>query len=238
MRIHKRIGTIVSLSLIAIIMTACEKEVTITPGEKIVLSDEEQKQVNEMYETFNNTYKNLMGTSEGGEGKASFGNVDVTVSFPTGWKISSEFKEYLSAYHSSYPKYDMQVETDEIYNKDYDDLTKKYIKKYKELNSQNIKKTGKDLKKDYEWNLKHRGYPNWEKIEWEDKKLNGQYYIAAKGKIKASDEKHVGKGIYRYITIYNGKLLRFTFTAKDPKIDGSVTAIFDSIIQTVRYEKN
>lgn len=238
MKVHKRIGAIVVLSLITIIMAACGKEETIIPGKKITLSDEEKRQADEMVTAVKNEYNSLMGRDEGGKGYMAFGNITVSISCPQGWKVFAESKDYLRAVHGSYPILDLQVETDEIYNKDYDDLTKKYIKKYEEFNSQNIKKTGKDLKKDYEWTLKHREYPKWQKVEWEDKKLNGQYYITAKGKIKASDKKHVDRGIYRYITIYNGKLLRFTFTAKDPKMDGSMTAIFDSIIQTVTYEKN
>lgn len=237
MKIHKSIGAIIGVSFVAIIMTACGKEVTITPGKEITLSDEEKKEAEQMYDTFHNAYQNLMGRDEGGEGSTSFGNITVSISCPQGWKVDTESKEYLRAVHDSYPKYVLQVETDDILNRHYDDIANKYVKKIKQFSSRNIKKEGKAFKRDYEWNLKHRGYPNWETVQFGSKELNGQYYMTAKGKLKAASEKHVGRGIYRYITICNGKMLRFTFTAKDPKIDGSVTAIFDSIIKTAAYGK-
>lgn len=233
---YKRIGAVMAVCIAAVVTTACGKTATITPGKEITMSDEEKKQADQMIATFNNAYNEALGRDDGGMGNTSFGKVTVSITCPQGWKVYAEAENYLWAKHNSYPKYQLDVEVDQILNKKYKNIEGKYIKKYKKFSAKNIKKAEKDFKKDYAWNLLHRGYPNWVKVEIGSEEFNGQYYITAKGKLKASNKKHEGKGIYRYVTICNGKLLRFTFTANNPNMDGSVIAIFDSIVETATYE--
>ena len=87
----------------------------------------------------------------------------------------------------------------------------------------------------YETYLKKEESPKWLNVSFGNTSLNGQYYITANGQGKNNNKKQEEKGKYRYITFYKGKMLKFDFTAKNPKIDESVTAIFDSIMQTVTY---
>lgn len=233
---RKKIGAVMVVCVMAMVTTACGKSVTITPGKEITLSDEEKKKANDLGNILIDAYNDAVGRDDGEMGNTTFGKVTISVTCPQGWKVYAEAKESLWAAHNSYPKYELQVEEDTIETKNYNDVTSRYIKKYKKLNAKNIKKAEKELKKDYVWNLKRREISKWKNVVFGSKKLNAQYYITVKGRSKPKSKNHMGNGFYRYITICNGKLFRFTFTTNNPDIDESVMSIFDSIMKTVTYE--
>ena len=130
---RKKIGAVMVVCVMAMVTTACGKSVTITPGKEITLSDEEKKKANDLGNILIDAYNDAVGRDDGGMGNTTFGKVTISVTCPQGWKVYAEAKESLWAAHNSYPKYELQVEEDTIETKNYNDVTSRYIKKYKKI---------------------------------------------------------------------------------------------------------
>ena len=160
------------------------------------------------------------------------GGVVLSLQVPQGWDADSypsdDNKEYsdIRAYHFDYPVYDLTVEIDDAEDKNYKELSDKYAKKINTLSADNIGSIQKELEKSYETYLKKQAYPKWSSVSFGNTTINGQYYITAMGKEKKKDKKHEGKQ-KKERSVYE----------RNPQIDDAVTAIFDSIMQTVTYEK-
>lgn len=230
--------SIMWVGLAVLLATGCQKkESSIKKIKEITLSEENQKYIDKQGEALDDSKDARTASVDYGDG------VVVSLSVPKGWRTDSSQsdvnKEYssISAYHYDYPQYDLDVEIDDAEG-DYKFL-KKLGKKIDTLDVYNIyydiKSIKKQFQKVYQTFLKKEEYPKWLNVSFGNTTLNGQCYITAKGQEKNNNKKQEEKGKYRYITFYKGKMLKFDFTAKNPKIDESVTAIFDSIMQTVTY---
>ena len=228
---------VMCIGLVLILITGCQKNSSgIKKIKDISVSKEDQEKIDEAkgIEKELNTRTGTVGYGDG---------ISISLTVPEGWGLdpyeSDNHKDYseIRAYHSDYPEYDLLVGIDDAEDKDYKYLSDKFGKKIDTLNADNVKSIKKQFEKSYGTYLKKQGYPRWLDVSFGNTTLNGQYYITVQGQEKKKSKKHEGKGKYRYITFYKGKMFKFEFTAKNPKIDGSVTAIFDSIMQTVTYEK-
>lgn len=228
---------VMCIGLAIFLVTGCQKSSSgVKKIKDISISKEDQKTIERIVGDRNEEDKRT-GTVDYGDG------IGISVTVPEGWDLdldeSDDNKEHskIRAYHFDYPEYDLLAEIDDAEDKDYKSLSDKFGKKIDTLNADNVKSIKKQFEKSYGTYLKKQGYPRWLDVSFGNTTLNGQYYITVQGQEKKKSKKHEGKGKYRYITFYKGKMFKFEFTAKNPKIDGSVTAIFDSIMQTVTYEK-
>ena len=233
--VKKILFHVVYVCLAIILITGCQKEKTnIKKIKDISISEENQKYIDTKKKKMDNSKDDRTASIDYGDGVA------VSLSVPEGWgtdSFQSDNKEYssISAYHFDYPQYDLCVEIDDAEDQDYNELSKKFGNKIDTLDAYNMKPIKKEFEKMYETYLKKEESPKWLNVSFGNTSLNGQYYITANGQGKNNNKKQEEKGKYRYITFYKGKMLKFDFTAKNPKIDESVTAIFDSIMQTVTY---
>lgn len=226
------------LSLAVFLITGCQQQGSgIKKIKDITVSKEDQEAIDERVKDLKQIEEDRIGSVDFG------GGVVISLQVPEGWDADSYpsdvNKEYsnISAYHFDYPVYDLTVEIDDAEDKNYKELSDKYAKKINTLSADNIGSIQKEFEKSYETYLKKQAYPKWSCVSFGNTTINGQYYITVMGKEKKKDKKHEGKGMYRYVTFYKGKMFKFEFTAKNPQIDDAVTAIFDSIMQTVTYEK-
>lgn len=235
--IKKTLFHVMCIGLAIFLVTGCQKNSSgVMKIKDISLSEEAQETIDQLTE-FHKTEDKRTGTVDYGEG------IKISMNVPEGWSLdvyqSDDNKEYseITVYHFDYPEYNLDVRIDDAEDEDCQALSDKYGKKIGTLNADNVKSIKKQFEKSYGTYLKKDIYRRWLDVSFGNTTLNGQYYITVQGQEKKKSKKHEGKGKYRYITFYKGKMFKFEFTAKNPKIDGSVTALFDSIMQTVTYEK-
>lgn len=220
------------ISLAVLLATGCQnKESGIKKIKEITLSEEYQKSIDKNEKAIDDGTDARTASVDYGDG------VVVSLTVPKGWNAESYTKDSINAYHFDYPEYNLYVEIDDAEDRNYNKLSQKFGKKIDTLDAYNVKSIKNQFEKIYETFLKKKEYPKWLNVSFGNISINGQYYITAKGHEKNNNKKQEEKGKYRYITFYNGKMIKFDFTAKNPKIDESVTAIFDSIMQTVTYEE-
>lgn len=178
------------------------------------------------------------------DGSTSIAGVQVSLSCPEEWHVDAYEDdegddEYNSICATTYntPKYDLNVEKKSyLYDKNGKDLIKSITKNIDNLSVNSSKKSIQKIKDSYTYNLQNDAYPKWTEVSFETKTINGQTYVIARGKLNTKKNKS-NKGSYWYITIRNGKILEFQFTAPSAaNMDDSVISIFESIMDTVKYD--